>query len=102
LIESCEAIERNQEDTSSAKGTHKDKKSKTEISSNSSKKLESGNNDKYCPEHGKNKTHNTGDCFTLKNRKENGQNGNEKNGQTVRRSFSNRNFRRFFRLGCLR
>jgi hypothetical protein len=71
LIESCEAIERNQEDTSNAKATHKDQKSKTEKSSNSSKKCESGNNDKYCSEHGKNKTHNTGDCFTLKNRKEN-------------------------------
>jgi hypothetical protein len=46
LIESCEAIERNQEDTSNAKATHKDKKSKTEKSSNSSKKRESGNNDK--------------------------------------------------------
>jgi hypothetical protein len=94
LIESCEAIERNQEDTSNAKATHKDKKSKTEKSSNSFKKHESGNNDKYCSEHGKNKTHNTGDCFTLKNRKENGQNGNEKNGKTVGRSFSNCNFRK--------
>jgi Tfp pilus assembly protein PilE len=92
LIKSCEAIERNQEDTSNAKSTHKDKKSKTEKSLNSSKKRESGNNYKYCSEHGKNKTHNTGDCFTLKNRKENGQNGNEKNGKIVGRSFSNRNF----------
>jgi hypothetical protein len=66
LIESFEASERNQEDTSNAKATHKDKKSKTEKFSNSSKKRESGNNDKYCSEHGKNKTHNTGDCFTLR------------------------------------
>jgi hypothetical protein len=48
LVESCEAIERNQEDTSNAKANHKDKKSKTEKSSNRSKKRESGNNDKYC------------------------------------------------------
>jgi hypothetical protein len=34
------------------------------------------------------------DCFTLKNRKDNRQNGNEKNGKTVGRSFSNRNFRK--------
>jgi hypothetical protein len=93
LIKSCEVIERNQEDTSNAKATHKDKESKTEKSSNSSKKRESGNNDKYCSEQGKNKTHNTGNRFTLKNRKDNGQNGNEKNGKTVGRSFSNRNFR---------
>jgi hypothetical protein len=36
--------------------------------------------------------HNKSDCFTLKNRKDNGQNGNDKNGKTVGRSFSNRNF----------
>jgi hypothetical protein len=78
LIESCEAIERNQNDTPQAKPTHKDKKSKSEQSSNGTKNCESGKNDKYCWEHGKNSTYNTSDCFTLKNRKDNGQNGNEK------------------------
>jgi hypothetical protein len=66
LIESCEAIERNQEDTSNAKATHKDKKSKTEKSSNSSKKRESGNDYKYCSEHGKNKTHKRTEKKTVK------------------------------------
>jgi hypothetical protein len=49
-------------------------------------------------EHGKNSTHNTSDCFTLKNRKDNGQNGNEKNGKTVGCSFSNHNFRKELNL----
>jgi Tfp pilus assembly protein PilE len=94
LIESCEAIERNQKETPETKPTHKDKTAKSEKSSNSTKKRESGKNDKYCSEHGKNNTHNTSDCFTLKNRKDKGQNGNEKNCKTVGRSFSNRNFRK--------
>jgi hypothetical protein len=93
LIENCEAIERNQNNTPQAKPTHKDKKSKSEKSSNGTKNRESGTNNKYCSEHGKNSTHNTSDCFTLKNQKENGQNGNEKNGKAVGRSFSNCNFR---------
>jgi hypothetical protein len=46
LIESCEAIERNQNDTlPQAKPTHKDKKSKSEKSSNGTKNRESGKND---------------------------------------------------------
>jgi hypothetical protein len=94
LNESCEAIERNQNDTPQAKPTHKDKKSKSEKSSNGTKNRESGKNDKYCSEHGKSSRHNTSDCSTLKNRKENGQNGNEKNGKAVGRSFSNHNFRK--------
>jgi Tfp pilus assembly protein PilE len=81
LIKNCEAIERNQKDTPQAKPTHKDKKSKSEKSWNGTKNRESGKNDKYCSEHGKNNTHNTSDCFTLKNRKDNGQNSNEKNGK---------------------
>jgi Tfp pilus assembly protein PilE len=78
LIERSEAIERNQKDTPEAKPTHKDKQAKNEKSSNSTKKRESGKNDKCCSEHGENNTHNTSDCFTLKNRKDNGQNSNEK------------------------
>jgi ATP-dependent DNA ligase len=66
LIENCEAIERNQNDTQQAKPTHKEKKSKSEKSQNSPGKRESGTNNKYCSEHGKNSTHNTSDCFTLK------------------------------------
>jgi hypothetical protein len=38
LIESCEAIERNQNETPQAKPTHKDKKTKSEKSSNSTTK----------------------------------------------------------------
>jgi Tfp pilus assembly protein PilE len=94
MIKSCEAIERNQKDNPETKPTHKNKKAKSKKSSNSTKKRESGNNDKYCSEHGKNNTHNMSDCFTLKNRKDDGQNGNEKNGETVGCSFSNRNSRK--------
>jgi hypothetical protein len=94
LIKSCEAIERNQNDTPQAKPTHKDKKAKSEKSSNGTKNRESRTNNKYCSEHGKNSTHNTSDCSTLKNHKDKGQNGNEKNGKTVGRSFSNSNFRK--------
>jgi hypothetical protein len=94
LIENCEAIKRNQNDTQQAKPAHKEKKSKSEKSQNSTGKCESGTNNKYCSEHGKNSTHNTSDCFTLKNRKNNEQNGNEKNGKTVGRTFSNHNFQR--------
>jgi hypothetical protein len=94
LIESCEAIERNQKDTPQAKPTHKDKKAKSEKSLNGTKNCESGKNNKYCSEDGKNSTHNTSDCFTLKNHKYNEQNGNEKNGKTVGRSFSNSNFQK--------
>jgi hypothetical protein len=83
-----------QNDTPQVKPTHKDKKAKSEKSSNGTKNPEFGKNDKYCWEHGKNSTHNMSDCFTLKNRKDNGQNGNEKNGKTVGRPFSNRNFRK--------
>jgi Tfp pilus assembly protein PilE len=94
LIENCETIERNQNDTPQAKPAHKDKKSKRDKSSNGTKNRESGTNNKYCLEHGKNSTHNTSDCFTLKNRKENGQKGNEKSGKAFGRSFSNHNFRK--------
>jgi Tfp pilus assembly protein PilE len=95
LIENCEAIERNQTDTQQAKPTHKGTKKKSEKSQNSTGKRESGTNNSYCLEHGKNSKHsNTSDCFTLKNRKDNGQNGDEKNGKTVGRSFYNRNFRK--------
>jgi Tfp pilus assembly protein PilE len=94
LIENCEAIERNQTDAQQAKTTHKETKTQSEKSQNSTGKRESGTNNKYCSEHGKNSTHNTSDCFTIKNRKDNRQNGNEKNGKTVCRSFSNRNFRK--------
>jgi hypothetical protein len=80
LIENREAIVRNQNDTQQAKPTHKEKKKKSEKSQNSTGKCESGTNNKYCSEHDKNSTHNTSDCFTLKNRKDNGQNGNEKHG----------------------
>jgi Tfp pilus assembly protein PilE len=92
LIENCDAIERNQDDTPQAKPTHKDKKSKSEKSSNGTQHREFGTNNKCCSEHRKNSTLNMSDCFTLKNRKENGQNGNEKNGKAVGCSFSNRNF----------
>jgi Tfp pilus assembly protein PilE len=94
LMENCEAIERNQTDTQQAKATHKGTKTKTkrEKAQNSTGKRESGTNNKYCSEHGKNSTHNMSDCFTLKNRKDNGQNGNEKNGKTV--GLSEQNFQR--------
>jgi Tfp pilus assembly protein PilE len=94
LIENCKVIERNQNDTQQAKPTHKEKKSKSKKSQNSTGKRESGTNNKYCLEHGKNSTHNTRDCFTLKNRKDNRQKGNKKNGKTVGRSFSDHNFRK--------
>jgi Tfp pilus assembly protein PilE len=94
LIQNCAAIERNQYDTPQAKPTHKEKKTKSEKSQDSTGKRESETNNKNCSEHGKNSTHNTSHCFTLKNRKDNGQNGNEKNGKTVGCSFSNRNFRK--------
>jgi Tfp pilus assembly protein PilE len=83
LIKNCEAIERNQNDTPQAKHSLKEKKSKSEKSPNNTGKRESGTNNKYCSEHGMNSMHNTSDCFTLKNRKDNGQNGNEKNGKTL-------------------
>jgi hypothetical protein len=71
LIKDCEAIERNQNDTQQAKPTHKEKKTKSEKSQNSTRKRESGTNNKYCSEHGKNSMHNTSDCFTLRGNPQN-------------------------------
>jgi hypothetical protein len=78
LIKNCEVIERNQFESQQPKTTHKGAKPKNEKFQNSTGKREPGMNNKFCSEHGKNNTHNTSDCFTLKNRQGNGQSNNEK------------------------
>lgn len=60
LIEACEAIERSQQ------ATTKEKKEKKAPKTNPKGEKKSY----YCSLHGKNPTHNTADCWTLKNKKE--------------------------------
>ena len=91
LIEACEAIERNApQETSSTKAAPKNKpaKKKSENSASSGAKSEPKF---YCKEHGKNFTHSTSDCRTLKNR---AKSGNQGSGQSTSRSFTSKNFRK--------
>jgi hypothetical protein len=69
LISSCEAIERKEEsqkgDKKQKKGKNPDKavKKKTQFNKNKGSK-----GDHYCTLHGKNPTHDTANCFALKNK----------------------------------
>jgi hypothetical protein len=93
LIEKCEAIERNashEEKTPSSvekNGKKHKKKRKNENGSTDHPKGDQSNKTFYCSEHGKNPTHATGDCFTLKNREKSGSQGGN-------RTFSNKSFRK--------
>ena len=96
LVAACEAIERNQvtnEKSSKTTDTHTKKKAKFENSKTSEQSGEKKKNNKsasfFCTEHGKNPTHATADCFTLKNRAKKG--SSEKD---TKRSFSNKTFRK--------
>jgi hypothetical protein len=93
LIENCEAIERNashEEKSPSSNdknGKQQKKKRKNENGSTDHPKGDRSNKTFYCSEHGKNPTHATGDCFTLKNREKSGSQGGN-------RTFSNKSFRK--------
>jgi len=87
LIINCEAIERNEE------SPRKDKKEKDSKDQPNKKKVKFNKGGKpnkdsaksfYCTEHGKNATHNTDNCYTLKNKKASGD----------KKTFSNKNFRK--------
>lgn len=70
LISSCEAIERKEEsqkvDKKQNKGKNPDKAVKKRPQFNKNKGGSKG--DYYCTHHGKNPTHDTANCFTLKNK----------------------------------
>jgi hypothetical protein len=92
LIENCEVIERNaslEERTSSSseknEKKHKKKRKNENGSTEHPKGDRSNNKSFYCSEHGKNPTHATADCFTIKNRDKSGSQG-------ANRSFSNKSF----------
>jgi hypothetical protein len=94
LIENCAAIERNaahEERTPSSSeksGKKHKKKRKNEMGSTEHPKGDRSNNKSfYCSEHGKNPTHATTGCFTIKNCDKSGLQG-------VNRSFSNKSFRK--------
>lgn len=103
LIESCEAIERNEKMLEeSKKGNKKGKKKEGSTGSNGSSTVrrtaKSSNVDKnyFCSVHGKNSTHASADCWTLKNR-EKGQKSKSHNGAeetNTSTKFSNRKFRK--------
>ena len=99
LIESCEAIERNE---------FSEKETKTNESNNNNKKQKIGKPNRagkmrekkqahesaskyFCSEHGANSTHATADCYTLKNR---AKSGGAVSGHGTKRSFSNKSFRK--------
>jgi len=101
LIESCEAIERNEVATKGNEKTdenHNNKNNKKSKSAKSQGKAKSSGRrnsagDKtnyYCTEHGNNPSHDTSDCFTIKNRAKNA-NGGESNKKST---FSNKQFRK--------
>jgi hypothetical protein len=94
LIEACEAIERNVVETEETKTpTEKNnKKRKNGKKPNDDKKNDANPNKNkyYCSEHGKNPSHVTADCYTIKNRaKAAGSQGGKSN-----HSFSNKTFRK--------
>ena len=97
LIESCEAIERNQkEETKSNKGNNSNSKKggnrNNRSAANSSERQNTNSNGEfYCKIHGKNNTHGTKDCRTLKWKERNGKNsdahGNSKKGSDNKSTF---------------
>ena len=98
LIEECEAIERHikpdSENGKTGNGYSKNSKNqKSEKSGSKGKKSEEAFSH-YCKEHGKNSTHDTKDCYTLKNRAKNSTKGNNPS----ERSFTNKGFRKELNL----
>lgn len=94
LIEACEAIERNESiEKQNASSQKKKDKEKTPHKKNTSGSI---NKKKfYCSLHGKNSTHNTSDCFTMKKQKTT--DSSDSNGKTEKK-FSNRAFRKELNL----
>ncbi len=94
LIEACEAIERNIVETEETKAPteRNNKKRKNGKKPNDDKKNDANPNKNkyYCSEHGKNPSHVTANCYTIKNRaKAAGSQGGKSN-----HSFSNKTFRK--------
>ena len=91
LIAECEAIERHVKTDDPPKSTTTTtKKKKKEITSSAHSKSERPNK-YFCSEHGNNPSHNTSDCYVLKNRANSGSKGSSSQNN---RSFSNKNFRK--------
>ena len=101
LIESCEAIERNEETTKESNKTSEPNNKKTKFeksktkAKNSGKKNSAGDDKYFCSEHGHNPSHDTSDCYTLKNRSKKLTVGHE---GVKKRSFSNKTFRQEINL----
>ena len=96
FIEKCEAIERNQIlEKESTKSTNKGNKKSGKFERANGAKSEAPRNF-YCKLHGKNSTHNTTDCWTLKNQQDNGK--TDKSSNKNNRSFSNRAFKKEINL----
>ena len=99
LIESCEAIERNEvvekdnnkDDGNNNKKRQKNGKSHRAGKTRDNKKVTPKETKYFCSEHGDNSTHGTTDCYTLKNRAKASGAGN---GSPNKRSFSNKSFRK--------
>ena len=97
LIEACEAIERNQkEETKANKGNNNNSKkssnrNKRAAANSSERQNADASGDFYCKIHGKNPTHTTKECRTLKWKERNGKNsdaaGNSKKGSNNKTTF---------------
>ena len=98
LIEACKAIEQNEvvaekpNKTADGKKSKRQKNGKSKFTGKRSERKNDGEKSLkyYCTEHGKNPTHNTLDCYTLKNRAKLGSTGH--GGTSNQKTFSNKNF----------
>ena len=91
LIQECEAMERSEAKNPPAKAAvPKSNKHKGRNNSNNSQNSSSKEEkEKYfCTEHGKNPTHTTASCFTIKNRKRNENNGTKIMELKMERTFT--------------
>jgi hypothetical protein len=102
LIEACEAIERNEVATKETKQNDESHNKKAKNGKNNKHGKKSGPKTSagveakyYCTEHGQNPSHDTADCYTLKNRASKASVGNKPN---KAKQFSNKEFRRELNL----
>ena len=99
LIEACEAIERNEvvakesqaKDETKSKPKGKFGKSKSHGKKGGEKTSAGGDSKYYCSEHGNNPSHDTSDCWTLKNRANKAHVGRNSDKP---KKFSNKGFRK--------
>jgi hypothetical protein len=103
LIEACEAIERNEiatkdnnnKNESNNKKNKKDGKSSFRTKKRGQKRSADDDSNYFCKEHGPNHTHDTADCYTLKNKANKAKFGQK---EDKSKTFSNKNFRKEINL----